>query len=319
MTTAADQQQWKTFRQRFTSADGRVIDTWQDKVSTSESQGYGMLIAEACEDRAAFELIAQWTRGHLRIRGDMLHAWRWHPAMQPPVSDRNAATDGDLLIAWALLRAARRWQQPAWKQEALAIAKAIRGTLVTSTGDMLLPGDWGWSAQQVVFNPSYLVAPALMDLHLAQPEGRWDAVLRAGLDMIRRGPAGRFGLPADWLELRAGSAGPVPWSARKPAFTFDAVRVPLNLIWGGLAAEDAVRSAGAFWAQNGRFALHEFAPDKVVRHDGNIGIAAIASLTKAALAGAPGGATVGAVSNAHFYFDAALSMLVRLARAEAPG
>jgi endoglucanase len=318
MPTNADRQEWKIFRQRFTRPDGRVVDTFQDKVSTSESQAYGLLVAEACADREAFEAILHWTRGNLRLRGDALHAWRWDPNAAPHVADLQAATDADLVIAWALLRAARRWDEAAWREEALAVAADIRAKLVTSTGHMLLPGEWGWSPNQVVFNPSYLVAPALMELHLAQPAAEWDAVLRQGVATIRAGAAGRHGLPPDWLELVAGTAAPVPWKQRKAAFGFDALRVPLHLVWAGLAEEPAVQAAGALWAAKGPHALHDFAPDKVQVYEGNIGIAAIASLTRAALAGDPAQAQVGSVANAHYYFDAALSLLVRVARAEAP-
>jgi endoglucanase len=320
MLGTTDRQEWKRFCQRFTTAEGRVVDTFQAKISTSESQAYGLLAAEACGDSEAFQRILGWTRQNLRVRGDMLHAWRWDPATTPQVKDRQAATDGDLVIAWALLRAARRWQRADWQEEALRIAADIRAKLVTSTGFMLLPGEWGWAADKVVFNPSYVVAPALMDLHAAWPAAQWDEVLRAGLQVIRLGAAGRHGLPPDWLELVAGTPAPVPWRERKPpAFGFDALRVPLHLAWAGLAKEPAVAAAGAFWAAKGAYALHEMSPDRVRTYEGNIGIAAIASLTKAALAGRPNLAQVGSVANAHYYFDAALSLLVRIARVEAPG
>ena len=58
------------------------------------------------------------------------------------VADRNNATDGDLLIAWALMRAARTWQVGAYATAARAILAAIRSHAVVTSdrGPLLLPG-----------------------------------------------------------------------------------------------------------------------------------------------------------------------------------
>ncbi len=82
-----------------------MIDRTNGGVSHSESQGYGMLLAVAANDRAAFEAIWAWTQAHLYVRGDNLASWKWDPAATPHVADPNNATDGDLLIAW-------RWCAP---------------------------------------------------------------------------------------------------------------------------------------------------------------------------------------------------------------
>ena len=50
----------------------------------------------------AFETIFTFTRVELLIRDDGLAAWRWDPAATPRVTDINNATDGDILIAYAL-------------------------------------------------------------------------------------------------------------------------------------------------------------------------------------------------------------------------
>ena len=321
MLTSADRREWGAFRARFVTPDGRVVDSY-NKWTSSECQGYGLVIAEAAADRAGFEAMLAWTRANLRIRGDNLHAWRWNPADTPRVKgdSRNAATDGDLMIAWALLRAAARWNRPEWHQEALAIAQDIRAKLVSGNGDALtlLPGEWAWKPGQVIINPSYLIVPALRALHRAVPGAGWDTVLMHGLHLLASAIGGDAKLPADWAALTPQQPRPKP-IALNPGdaigFRFDAVRVPLNLAWGGLVQQPGVTAPAAFWAAHGNDKLQVF-PDRLEPYPGNIGIEAIASLARAAIAGDLSRTVVKPVAQAHFYYDAALSLLVRLARAE---
>jgi len=321
MLTVADRKEWGAFRARFVMADGRVFDSY-NKWTSSECQRYGLVIAEAAADRPAFDAILAWTRANLRIRGDNLHAWRWNPADTPRVKDssRNAATDGDLMIAWALLRGADRWNRPEWRQEALAIAQDMRAKLVSGDGDALtlLPGAWAWKPGQVIINPSYLIVPALRALHQAAPGAGWDKVLMHGLYLLASAVGGDDTLPADWAALTPQQPRPKP-IALNPAdaigFRFDAVRVPLNLVWGGLFQQPGVTAPAAFWEAHGNDKLQVF-PAKLEPYAGNIGIEGIASLARAAVAGDLSRTVVKPVAQAHFYYDAALSLLVRLARAE---
>ena len=95
---------WRRYAERFLLPEGRIVDTGNKGISHSEGQGYGMLLAVAGGDRAAFDRLWGWTQRVLMVRGDGLAAWRWTP--DGGVADRNNASDGDMLIAWALLRAA---------------------------------------------------------------------------------------------------------------------------------------------------------------------------------------------------------------------
>ena len=104
-------QLWMNYRSRFVSDNGRVVDTANNMISHSEGQGYGMLLAVAARDRAGFERIWNWTRANLMVRDDQLIAWRWEPNARPAVADMNNATDGDILVAWALAEAAEQWSE----------------------------------------------------------------------------------------------------------------------------------------------------------------------------------------------------------------
>ncbi len=90
---------WDTYKSRFLQSDGRIIDTGNNNVSHTEGQGYGMLLAVAYDDRAAFDRLWKWTRTTLRNPQNDLFYWRYIPGAQDPVADKNNASDGDVLIA----------------------------------------------------------------------------------------------------------------------------------------------------------------------------------------------------------------------------
>src|SRR4051812_32573749 len=90
---------WPIFKSRFVLPSGRVVDTGNEGVSHSEGQGYGMLFAEANNDRACFEQLWRWTKRNLQVRPDRLLSWRWRPVGTSGVADDpNNASDGDLLV-----------------------------------------------------------------------------------------------------------------------------------------------------------------------------------------------------------------------------
>ena len=88
-----------------------------------------MILAEAAGDRATFDRVWNWARRNLQIRDDALLAWKWSP--EPgSVIDENNATDADLMVAWALLRAARRWGASGYQSEAWSLLDDIRSRLI---------------------------------------------------------------------------------------------------------------------------------------------------------------------------------------------
>src|SRR5258708_2335351 len=153
---------WRQYRERFVTAEGRVVDNANGGISHSEGQGYAMLIAERLDDRPTFETIWRWTQSNLLVRGDGLAAWRWSPET-PHVADHNNATDGDLLIAWALAEASDRWHVSEYKRSARQILEALAANVVISSrfGPILLPASAGLAGKDrpdgAVLHLSYLV------------------------------------------------------------------------------------------------------------------------------------------------------------------
>ena len=309
--------EWALFRERFVTPGGRTVDTGNGNSSHSEGQGWTLLMAEAHDDRATFDRVLSWTRRELKRPYDSLHAWRWLPNRPQAVEDGNNATDGDLFIAWALARAARRWNRPELQELSVAICADLARLCVRDAGgrSVLLPAAAGFERRDnVVVNPSYYVFPALADLG-ATAGGPWKDLYRDGLLLLREARFGRWGLPADWVQLSRQGGRPAPASGWAPRFSYDAMRVPLYLAWGGLAAEPAARAASAFWSPSGlpyQPAWTEFPGDKLANYPISPAHRAIA-----ALAQSPAGpVALPSVRDAQDYYTGALVMLSHVALAE---
>ncbi|MBP2299174.1 glycosyl hydrolase family 8 [Azospirillum picis] len=224
---------WQRYAERFLQPEGRIVDSGNKGVSHSEGQGYGMLLAVAGGDRPAFDRLWGWTQRTLMVRGDGLAAWRWKP--EEGVTDRNNAADGDMLIAWALMRAAEQWQAESYRASALSIVNALAaGLLVEQAGlTVLLPGREGFrKGDTLVLNPSYWIFPAIRAFAALPGGERWGRLADAGLVLLSKARFGSYQLPPDWMALDAGGAV-TPAEGFKKQYGYDAVRVPLYLAWDG--------------------------------------------------------------------------------------
>ncbi|WP_343055095.1 glycosyl hydrolase family 8 [Azospirillum oleiclasticum] len=246
-----DAPSWHGFAGRFLGADGRVTDTGNGGISHSEGQGYGLVLATAARDRGAVDRLWGWTKRNLMVRPDGLSAWKWESGKG--VTDPNNATDGDILIAWGLLRAAELWKDADLRGAALALLQAIRQhTLVRQAGMTLpLPGVTGFRrGGAVIVNPSYLIMPAFQAFAAAEPSGGWDGVIGSALVFLAKARIGQGQLPPDWALLAEDGSLTLPDGFRKQ-FGYDAIRVPLYLAWAGYRDPWYFRPYGAFAAPFG--------------------------------------------------------------------
>jgi len=237
---------WALFKQRFLQPEGRIVDNGRNSISHSEGQGVTMLLAVHHADHATFDNVWQWTRRNLQVRDDRLLAWRWSP--EEGVTDKNNAADGDLFVAWALLRAHRKWRDPAYLESAVEIARAVRQGLLRKTGRgiVLLPGMIGFDKPEgLVVNPSYWLFPALHDIAQADPAPEWQELQQTGINLLLEGHFGRWGLPADWILL---DSKLVPAPGLPFRFSYDAVRVPLYLLWAKRETSELLSPFRSYWA-----------------------------------------------------------------------
>lgn len=247
-------QHWQAYKARFVTEQGRVVDSGNGLISHSEGQGYGMLLAVAANDRQAFDRIWGWTRANLMVRNDELIAWRWEPGQRPAVSDLNNASDGDILVAWALTEAAEHWAELSYRVAARRIAVEVGRKLVlfkTQYGALLLPGISGFAARDradgPVINLSYYVFPAFARLKIVASEYDWKGLTQSGLDLLKKSAGPDHRLPSDWSSIKDGELKPA--SGFPPLFAYNAVRIPLYLAWAGIGERE--HYAPFFnWAQN---------------------------------------------------------------------
>ncbi len=244
---------WTLYKQRFLLPEGRVVDTGQARVSHTEGQGMTMFLAVHFDDQAAFNKIWQWTRRNLQVRDDKLLSWRWSSkdcaaeTGKDCVRDKNNASDGDVFIAWALLRAHQKWKSPGHLAAAMEIIQAIRKQLLrkSSRGPVLIPGMDGFERPDgTVINLSYWVFPAIPDFAKVDPAPEWLELQQAGVNLLLEAHFGRWGLPADWI-LLGNKLAPAPGFL--PRFGYDAVRIPLYLLWAKNETPALLAPFKAYW------------------------------------------------------------------------
>jgi endoglucanase len=311
---------WQEFKRRYMPGDGRVVDTGNNGTTHTEGQGLGLLFSVAFDDPQTFDSVLSWTAKHLRRSNDTLHAWRYQPNLPFPVADWNNATDGDLFIATALLRASKRWGRPDLAYAAGGIARDVLKLLVREAGPwtVLMPGVEGFDfADNVTVNPSYYVFPALTELAEVAPSPVWAKLQEDGLKLLEAGRFGQWRLPPDWLRVgkKDGSLMPHPrWPAR---FSYDAIRVPLWLAWSKLPGS-GVREAYTAWTE-----AHPVTPawvdlttDATANYPAPPGMLAVAKIATAAQqsSGKPSAPTgFPSLRASPDYYSAALVLLSRMA------
>ncbi len=235
-----NQADWSAYKAAFLDPTGRIVDTANNNISHSEGQGYGMWLAVLADNPADFELIWSFTKTELLVRDDGLAAWKWDPQTDPHISDVNNATDGDILIAYALALASKQWGRTDYQQTAQTMAQTIVSTAVVKRGGrtLLLPGTVGFGEADrpdgPVVNPSYFVFEAFPVLNELAPSPLWEALSKDGLAQIAAYSFGPRKLPADWVSVKT---KPRPADGFPQEFGYNSIRIPLYLVRAGLGDE----------------------------------------------------------------------------------
>ncbi|KAJ0343971.1 hypothetical protein COL154_014041 [Colletotrichum chrysophilum] len=169
------------------------------------------------------------------LRDDGLAAWKWNPDHTPHVTDINNATDGDILIAYALARAAEHWHRKDFREAATAIVESLAKHVVIRHGGhrLLLPAVAGFTAKDrsdgPVVNLSYWIFEAFPVFAKLDPDDGWNNIGRDGQILLANAQFSPRELPPDWLSLRG---APEPAKGFPPEFGYNAIRIPLYLIRG---------------------------------------------------------------------------------------
>jgi endoglucanase len=172
---------WRQYKDRFVTSEGRVVDNANGGISHSEGQGYAMLIAERLDDGRRSRRYGN-GRGNFAPFAATIAAWL---SVSTTFTDTNA-TDGDLLLAWALAEAGDRWHVSEYRKSARQIVEALAANVVISSrfGPILLPASTGFAAKDQpdapVVNLSYWIFPAFKHLRAVSDAIDWDALTATG-------------------------------------------------------------------------------------------------------------------------------------------
>lgn len=235
---------WRAYVHGYVQSDGRVIDHSADMITTSEGQAYALVRAWWSNDRTTFDRVRTWTVNNLQA-GDpaALPAWKWGARADGSwgVIDANPAADADLWIAWALLGAAKDWDMPEYRLQAVSLSAHIwdQETADVAGSRTLLPGPWAQGKSPVPYNPSYAMPFVFRTLAAADPAHDWSALVTSSYAQLGAVMA-RYPLPPDWcwLDATTGALTDAPTGEEaKQGFAYDAMRVPwilsADLAWSG--------------------------------------------------------------------------------------
>ncbi len=315
------QASWASWKSRFLDSSGRVIDGFQKDASHSEGQGYGMTMAVTFGDHEAFAAMRDWTEAHLAIRPDPLLAWRWIPGETPQVPDYNNASDGDLFYAWALLRGGRIFGDPGDLGRAQELASALSTTCLVQHPDgsgrlLMLPAIEGFATDNgFIINPSYYMPRAMRDLGEAFGIRSLIDASRDGVALLEEMSATQ--LMPDWAEITA--EGWRPAEGFSDDSGYEAMRVPLFMLWSGLSTHSSVQAmARAHQASDGgpgAATVLDRSTGLVKEHSTYAGYAATPALADCALASSVGSA-IPPFTGDQPYYPATLHLMALIAQME---
>lgn len=206
----------------------------KDGAVVSEGIAYGMLLSAAMNDQPLFDGLWKYYQDHVDKNG--LMNWATAKCEAPGDNKANAATDGDLDAAMALVQAAARWPSGSYLAQASALASKIAQfeTDLCSGRSVLKPGDafGGCSdTNDKRINPSYF-APGYYQVfahYFPEQAATWTALSDGSFQLYAGYQARMSNLVPDW-------SGP-DGSDNGASYGYDACRTPwrvaVDYAWTG--------------------------------------------------------------------------------------
>ena len=222
------------FLDRYVTPEGRVVRLDQGGDTVSEGQSYGLLLAQVAQRPDLAARIWRWTTR--LARSDGLLSSR--TSVDGTVVDPQAATDADLVTAWALQRAGSTSAPP--------LATALLAHTVVRPGGrpLLAAGPWA-TGEPATLNPSYWALPAMWSLAGTDP--LWKQLAQSSVAVLEQLTNHGRRLPADWVRADGGklSVAPAPSGAvPQPRYGLDAQRI---VVWLAAGCDPQGRRLAATW------------------------------------------------------------------------
>jgi endo-1,4-beta-D-glucanase Y len=272
-STAAFYSRWKA-RYLRNDCGGDQYYVYDDEkppiICVSEGQGYGMLITAimAGYDTAArtyFDGLFRFYRAHPSSINTTLMAWKQITGcISDPVNGLDAATDGDLDIAFGLLLADNQWGSDGpinYRQEALTLIGAIMQDEINPVTRATKLGDWCFPSDPVFYHGTR-TSDFMMDhfrvFRQFTEDARWDSVIDRCYALIAAmqstySPA--TGLLPDFIENVNTSPAPATGkyleSVYDGSYSYNACRTPWRittdyLLSGEIRAKLAVQKLNSW-------------------------------------------------------------------------
>jgi len=291
-------------------------------MSHSEGQGIGMLLAVAHDDHVTFQKIWNWTEKNLGIRDDGLFIWQWLPDQKNHTPDMGSASDGDIFIGWAMVRASEKWNDSSYLDIARNITKAIRTNLITVINNytLLLPGPvWPRREGHTVINLSYWIFPAFEEFRKIDRSQQWEKLIQTGVNLITKTRFGSWDLPADWIAVK--DDGTVSQVDGFPfVFGYESLRIPLFYLWGGYKQKELLRIYQAFWSATARgselVAVVGLATDTIIQQENILAHQAVSQLVNCAINKQPAPFLGLALADYNDYYSSVIYLMAQLAVTE---
>lgn len=242
---------WFVWKQKYLAPSVKVSGDFKvnfDSKGTtvSEAMGYGMLLAAYFagadpEARKCFDGLNRFRKRYPSKFNPTLMCWKV-PASEAPTRD-DAAADGDIDMAFALLLAHEQWRDAAYLVEATNLVQAIAHSLVRPDFSLRL-GDWNDKPGQT--RPSDIMPTHFRAFYAATGDGFWTNVeskCYAMIEELQTNFAPATGLVPDFAVAEAGR-----WKPAKPGFlegphdgefNYNACRVPWRIGWAAVGTGDA--------------------------------------------------------------------------------
>ncbi len=271
----------RSFLDASVEPDGRVSRHDQGNDTVSEGQSYALLLSLVAGDQATFDRVWRWTKDHLQRDDGLLSA---HARPDGTVDDQQAATDADLVTAWALLRSGEQHHDDGRRiADAILDHEVVR---LRNGRSVLAAGPWATGSPATI-NVSYWALPALRDIASRTGDNRWRSLADDAVSVVDALTAGGDRLPPDWARVDGDdvSATPAPnGNVPDVRYSFDAQR---TVAW--FAATDGhARELAAAWSRkldDQRCRAIALTPDGEVLDGWTHAVALVAGAAAAAAAG----------------------------------
>jgi endoglucanase len=237
---------WENYKKEYIDPNSfRVVDKQKDGITTSEGQSYGMLMSVWMDDKVTFDKIWEWTQNNLQKPNTNSFSWLWgkNPKGEYKVlaeqGGDNVATDGDIDIAFSLIKASKKWNNPQYLASAKLIMNDIwtNEVIITKNGKYLLAAndlEKKYNKTEVLVNPSYFNTAAFHEFAKVSMEDNWNRLAADSYEFLEKSSESNLDfdksafLPPDWIlvNIDNGAVKPTGNKDFSSRYSYDSARIP---------------------------------------------------------------------------------------------